>query len=86
MGHYMKDYLKDLHSARGNQHHNSPIKVDGDQAIKYKVVRDSMETKTNIEPVYCRAAEEYLADIYNGTVMTKYMIDEATGKVRLTLF
>ena len=45
---YMKGSLAKIQPMRDGQHHNSPINIDGKGAICYAVVRDFMETKTNV--------------------------------------
>ena len=75
-----------MQPARQGQSHNSPIKLNVNGAITYKVVREFMHTKTNIIKVECDAAEKYLAEIENGLSITADMIDKETGKVTLTVY
>ena len=44
---HLKAALKGIQPARETQRHNLPIKIDGDGAISYRVIRDFMQTKTN---------------------------------------
>ena len=83
---YLKGCLERVQPMRDGQHHNSPIKIDGDGAITYEVVRRFMETKTNIVVVDRSAAEAYLAEIDNGQTLTEDMVDESSGKVNLRLY
>lgn len=83
--HYVKACLKTVQPAHEGQDHNSPINIDGDNAITYEVVRDFMETKSNIILADRAAAEKYLKDIDNGQKVTDEIVDEETGKVRLKI-
>ena len=83
---YMKECFKTVQPAREGQHHNSPIKLDGEGAITYEVVRNFMETKSNTVLADRGSAEKYLADINNGVTIRDDMIDPETGKVRLVIY
>ncbi len=76
-----------MQSVRSGDHHNSPIKIDGEGAITYEIVRNFMETMTNTVKVDRGLEEKYLEAIGSGeAVITDDMVDDATGKVDLSLY
>ena len=83
---YLIECIRKVQPARQGQSHNSPIKLNVNGAITYKVVREFMHTKTNVINVECDAAEKYLAEIKNGLSITADMIGKETGKVTLTVY
>ena len=82
----MQNALKAVHPATNQRPHNSPIKIDGEGAITYEIVRDFMRTKTNNVKVDRNVAQKYLDEIDNGETITDDMVDEVTGKVTLSLY
>jgi hypothetical protein len=82
----MQNALKAVHPATNQRPHNSPIKIDGEGAITYELVRDFMRTKTNNVKVDRNVAQKYLDEIDNGETITDVMVDEVTGKVTLSLY
>ncbi len=83
---YMLAALKNIQPARNGKAHNSPIKIDGEGAITYEVVRDFMRTKTNKVLVDRRVAEKYLAAIGSDEENTEEMVNNETGKVYVSLY
>ncbi|KAL7550473.1 LOW QUALITY PROTEIN: hypothetical protein ACHAWF_014863 [Thalassiosira exigua] len=83
---YIKRSIKAMGPARDGAPHNSPIKIDGDGALKYEVVRDYMATKFNVVEVDRDTAATYLRAIGKGGAITEEMTEGAGGRVRLEVY
>ena len=61
--------------------HNSPIKINGEGAITYKVVQDYMASKMKVTYVEKDGAEDELRAIRSEIIITVDMLD-SNGKVK----
>ena len=61
--------------------HNSPIKIDGEGDINYKLVRYYMASKMNVSYVENDSVEDHLKVIRSNGIITAYMVD-SNGKVK----
>jgi hypothetical protein len=82
----MHNALKEIRPATANVPLNSPIKLQGEGALSYEIVRDFMETKTNFVKVDRAVAEKYLAHIEKGGAISEDMVDPVTGRVTLRIY
>jgi hypothetical protein len=76
---YCHTVLNKVKPARNGEPHGSPIKIEGEGALSYEIVRDYMATKRNVNLVDRDSAEEYLKFIGSGQEITEEMIID--GKV-----
>ena len=70
---------------RDGQHHNSFIKIDGDNSLDYDTVVEYMASKYNIVEVERSCAEKYMTEMKITDEITSDMVVE-NGRVRLKVF
>ena len=83
---YIRRSIKAIQPARDGFPHNSPIKIDGDGALTYTVVRDYMASKYNTVEVDKDSAVKYLRDTDNADQITDEMQTGPSRKVRLRVY
>ena len=82
---YIKRSIDRIEPARDGAPHNSPIKIDGEGALTYTIIRDYMEKKYNIVEVDRDAAINYLREIGKGDAITPEM-EVGEDKVCLQIY
>jgi len=65
---YIRDSIKNIKPARGGASHDCPIKIDGDGAINYEIIRDYIETKASLVVVDRDNALAYMKEIGKPTL------------------
>ena len=76
-----RQLVDEIHTQRSGISHNSPIKIDGEGAMTYKVVRDHMASKMNVAYVEKDSAEENLKAIRSHKSINTDMVD-SNGNVK----
>ena len=77
----MRQIFGAIHTSRSGISHNSPIKIDGEGGITYKVFRYYMALKINVSYVETDSAEEHLREIRSNKIVTTDMVN-SNRKVR----
>ena len=77
----MRQIVHKIQPSQSGISHNSPIKINGEWAITYKVVRDYMASKMNVVYVENDSVEDHLRAIKINVIITAGMV-ERNGKVK----
>lgn len=83
---YVRRTIKAIQPARDGLPHNSPIKIDGDGALTYTVIRDYMASKYNTVEVDKDSAVKYLRESDNADQITDEMQTGPSRKVTLQVY
>ena len=77
----MRHLVDEIQPSRNGISHSSPIKIDREGAITYKVVQDYMTSKTNVAYVENDILEEHLIPIRGERIITPGMV-ESNGNMK----
>jgi len=83
---YIRRRIKSIRPARDGSPHNSPIKIDGDGALTYTVIRDYMVSKYNVVEVDRDTAIKYLRETDNTDQITAEMHTGTARKVPIQVY